>query len=187
MSKEKGSESKDSWETDIENIGDDVVDVFSGIGDSLESLGGENKVTGFFGGLISATGSAIKATVGVAGLTVKAGIKTVVVAAEAKRIIVDGIQESLVEIEKEELEEEYEKKLQSILNKNNRSLAAKPATVAIGHEKKISVSQPEDAKKQQTNKLFTESETETLVRDKQIHSEPCLDDKLNKLVSKYEK
>ena len=81
MGKEKEGESKDSWETDIDNIGDDLADVFNGIGNSLESLGGEKKVTGFLRGLISATGSAIKATFGVTALTVKAGIKTVVVAA----------------------------------------------------------------------------------------------------------
>ena len=138
---------------------------------------------GFFEGLFSVAGSVITATVEIADLTVKAGVGTVVAVAETKRVIIDSVEKSLASLEKEQLEQEYDKKFQSVIKKNNRPLRQ----AAIGHEIETSVDRSDYINKKQTNKLIASSEPETLVGDKQRHSELSLNELMDELVAKHEK
>ena len=108
-------ENKSDFEKDLDEIGDDISGVFEGLGDSLGALfGKEDKTRGTVNGLLKLSSSAIKLTWGVGSLAVKNTPKAIVAVAEVRRGISETIAETYEEIQKEELDDKFTKKMELI-------------------------------------------------------------------------
>jgi hypothetical protein len=109
--------------TDLEVVVDNVGDVFSRVGDSIGSLVDDKKTagekaSGAVGGLISASSSAILATLGLGKLVVKSIPKVIVTVAETKRDLIDAVGETINEAQKKNLDDEFEAQVKMLKNKN---------------------------------------------------------------------
>ena len=104
---------------DCEVVGDDIINVFSDIGECFETVVDEKKKTSsIFGNLFNVAKSTTKLVWDVGSCTVKHTPKAIVAIAEIKRDISDGIVKIHNEIEKEKLEAEFDEKIKKIKKEN---------------------------------------------------------------------
>jgi len=106
---------QNSTNSGCEVIGDDVVNVFSDIGECFETVFDENKKnSGLFGNLFSLGKSATKLTWDLGSCAVKNTPKAIATIAEVKREISDIIVETHNEIQNERLEDEFNEQIKRL-------------------------------------------------------------------------